>query len=173
MPEIKRNTHYDTFGFATRTPASRFKSLGTFLDSFKCTMVRTAIRIIYAEQEGPVGQDKYAGVTWHKDEPMTANLRINIPLVTHPDYVLEQEGFDPIHLEAGHAYSWDTNTMHRAYAKTRTAPPRIHLMLGFSPWWHYNENFKVWSTNKFAGVKHPLDMLADGDIIEGIKLVNS
>jgi hypothetical protein len=173
MPSVKRNTHYDTFGFATRTPASRFKSLGTFLDSFKCTMVRTAIRIIYAEQEGPVGDDKYAGVTWHKDEPMTTNLRINIPLVTHPDYVLEQEGYNPLHLEAGHAYSWDTNTLHRAYARTRTAPPRIHLMLGISPWWHYNENFKVWNTNKFAGVKHPLDMLVDGDIIEGIKLISS
>ena len=37
---------------------------------------------------------------------------------------------------------------------------------------YYNENFKIWSTNKFAGVKHPLDMLADGDIIEGLKLVN-
>lgn len=171
MPEIKRNTHYDTFGFATRTPASQFKSLGTFLDSFKCTMVRTAIRIIYAEQEGPVGDDKYAGVTWHKDEPMTANLRMNIPLVTHPDYVLEQEGYDPLHLEPGYGYSWDTNTLHRAYAKTRTAPPRIHLMLGFSPWWSYNENFKVWNSNKFSGVKHPLDMLVDGDIIEGLKLI--
>lgn len=171
MPDIKRDTHYDTFGFATRTPASRFKSLGTFLDSFKCTMVRTAIRIIYAEQEGPVGDDKYAGVTWHKDEPMTTNLRMNIPLVTHPDYVLEQEGYDPLHLEAGYGYSWDTNTLHRAYAKTRTAPPRIHLMLGFSPWWEYNEKFKVWRTNKFAGVKHPLDMLVDGDIIEGLRLV--
>ena len=171
MPTIKRNTHYDTFGFATRTPASYHKTLGTFLDSFKCTMVRTAIRIIYAEQEGPVGDDKYAGVTWHKDEPMTTNLRINIPLITHPDYVLEQEGSDPLHLEAGHAYSWDTNTLHRAYAKTRTAPPRIHLMLGISPWWHYNEANKVWSTNKFAGAKHPMDMLVDGDIIEGLKLI--
>jgi hypothetical protein len=45
-------------------------------------------------------------------------------------------------------------------------------MLGFSPWWHYNENFKVWSSTKFAGVKHPLDMLYDGDIIEGLRLVN-
>ena len=172
MPTIKRNTHYDTFGFATRTPASYHKSLGTFLDSFKCTMVRTALRIIYAEQEGPVGDDKYAGVTWHKDEAMTTNLRINIPIVTHPDYLLEQEGSDPVHIEAGYAYSWDTNTMHRAYAKSRTAPPRIHLMLGFSCWWDFNEETKSWSTNEFAGKKHPVDMLVDGDIINGIKLLN-
>lgn len=171
-PTIVKNSHYDTYGFSHRTPASKHKSLGIFLDNFKRSMVRTAVRIIYAENEGPVGDDKYAGVTWHKDEPMPVNLRINIPLVTHPDYVLEQEGFDPVHLEAGYAYSWDTMTLHRAYAKTRTAPPRIHLMLGFSCWWDYDETANTWSTNEFSGKKHPMDMLVDGDIIPGIKLLS-
>lgn len=172
MPLIKKNSHYDTMGFVYRTPASHFKSLGRFLDSFPRTMVRTALRIIYAENEGPVGDNKYAGVTWHKDEAMTTNLRINIPIVTHPDYVLEQEGSYPLHLEAGYGYSWDTNVSHRAYARTRTAPPRIHLMLGFSCWWDFNEQNGSWSTNEFAGKKHPMDMLYDGDIIPGIKFKN-
>jgi hypothetical protein len=171
-PQIIKNTHYDTYGFSHRTPASKHKSLGTFLDTFKRPMVRTALRIIYAENEGPVGDDKYAGIMWHQDEPMPVNLRVNIPLVTHPDYVLEQEGFDPVHLEPGYAYSWDTRTMHRAYAKTRTAPPRIHLMLGFSCWWDYDETTNTWSTNKFAGKKHPMDMLVDGDVIPGLKLLS-
>jgi hypothetical protein len=172
MPLIKKNSHYDTLGFVYRTPASRFKSLGKFLDSFPRTMVRTALRIIYAENEGPVGDGKYAGVTWHKDEAMTTNLRINIPIVTHTDYVLEQEGSYPIHLEAGYGYSWDTNVSHRAYARTRTAPPRIHLMLGFSCWWDFDEESGSWSTNEFAGKKHPMDMLYEGDILPGIKFRN-
>lgn len=171
-PVLQKNTHYDSYGFATRTPASKHKALGTFLDSMKRTMVRSAIRIIYAENEGPVGDDKYAGVTWHQDEPMGVNLRVNIPLVTHPDYVLEQEGFEPVNLEAGYAYSWDTRTMHRAYAKTRTAPPRIHLMLGFSSWWDYNEETNTWATNEFSGKKNPMDMLVDGDVIPGLKLLS-
>jgi hypothetical protein len=170
-PTIQKNSHFDSYGFANRTPASRHKSLGTFLDMFDRTMVRTAIRIIYAENEGPVGDDKYAGVTWHKDEPMPVNLRINIPLVTHPDYVLEQEGSPPVNLEAGYAYSWDTEIMHRAYAKTRTAPPRIHLMLGFSCWWDFDETTGIWKTNEFSGKKHPMDMLVDGQVIPGIKLI--
>jgi hypothetical protein len=62
--------------------------------------------------------------------------------------------------------------MHRAYAKTRTAPPRIHLMLGFSCWWDFDEKTNSWSTNEFAGKKHPVDMLVDGDIISGLKLLN-
>ncbi len=171
MPLNKKNSHFDTLGFVYRTPASQYKSLGTFLNSFKRTMVRTAIRIIYSEQEGPVGDGKYAGVTWHKDEAMACNLRINIPIVTHPDYVLEQEGGEPRHLEAGYGYSWDTNTSHRAYALTRTAPPRIHIMLGFSCWWDFDEKKGTWTSNKFAGKKHPMDMLFDGDIIEGINFL--
>lgn len=173
MPLNKKNSHFDTLGFVYRTPASRHKSLGTFLDSFKRTMVRTAIRIIYAEQEGPVGEGRYAGVTWHKDEAMTCNLRINIPIITHPDYVLEQEGCEPKHLKAGYGYSWNTNISHRAYALTRTAPPRIHIMLGFSCWWDFDEEKGTWTSNEFAGKKHPLDMLYDGDIIEGIKFLKS
>lgn len=171
MPLNKKNSHFDTMGFVYRTPASHYKSLGTFLNSFKRTMVRTAIRIIYAEHEGPVGEGKYAGVTWHKDEAMTCNLRINIPVITHPDYVLEQEGSDPRHLEAGYGYSWNTNISHRAYALTKTAPPRIHIMLGFSCWWDFDEENGSWKSNEFAGKKHPLDMLYDGDIIEGIKFL--
>jgi hypothetical protein len=171
MPLNKKNSHFDTLGLVYRTPASQYKSLGTFLNSFKRTMVRTAIRIIYSEHEGPVGDDRYAGVTWHKDEAMTCNLRINIPIVTHPDYVLEQQGSDPRHLEAGYGYSWDTNTSHRAYALTRTAPPRIHIMLGFSCWWDFDEKKSTWTSNKFAGKKHPMDMLFDGDVIEGINFI--
>lgn len=171
MPLNKKNSHFDTLGLVYRTPASQYKSLGTFLNSFKRTMVRTAIRIIYSEHEGPVGDDKYAGVTWHKDEAMTCNLRINIPIITHPDYVLEQADIEPRHLEAGYGYSWDTNTSHRAYALTRTAPPRIHLMLGFSCWWDFDEGSGSWTSNEFAGKKHPMDMLFDGDVIEGINFI--
>lgn len=167
----KRNSHYDTYGLSYRTPASKHGYLGTFLDSCKRTMVRSAVRIIYAEHEGPVGTDKYAGVTWHKDESMFENLRVNIPLVTDPIFELEQEGYPPHHLEAGYAYSWDTNILHRAYAKERAPKHRIHLMLGFSCWWDFNEETGDWSQNEFFGKKHPMDMLVDGDVIPGLQLV--
>lgn len=173
MAHSKKNTHYDTYGFSTKTPASKHAYLGTFLDSCKRTMVRSAVRIIYADQVGQVDDEKLAGVRWHKDEPFFENLRINIPLQTSPIFVLEQEGQLPVHLEAGYAYTWDTNTLHRAYATSRTVEPtqRIHLMLGFSCWWDYNEETKVWSQNEFFGKKHPLDMLVAGDVIPGLQLV--
>ena len=134
-------------------------------------MVRSAVRIIYADQEGQVGDEKLAGVRWHKDESMFENLRVNIPLLTDPIFELEQEGYPPTHLEAGYAYSWDTHIMHRAYAKERLPKQRIHLMLGFSCWWDFNEETGNWTQNEFFGKKHPKDMLIDGDVIPNLQLL--
>lgn len=167
-----KNSYYDTYGLAYRTPASRYRYLGTFLDRCQRTMVRSAVRIIYAENEGPVrpGEGRYAGVTWHTDEPMFENLRVNIPLVTDPIFVLEQQGHAPVHLEAGYAYSWDTNIRHRAYATKKEHKHRIHLMLGFSCWWDFDENTATWTQNEYFGKMHPKDMLASGLVISGVAL---
>jgi len=167
----KRNSHYDTYALSYRTPASKYGHLGKFLDTCKRTMVRSAVRIIYAEQEGPVGDDNYAGVTWHRDESMFENLRVNIPLYTDPIFLLEQQGHAPEHLEVGYAYSWDTHVLHRAYATQKVPKLRIHLMLGFSCWWDFDEQSGNWTQNEFFGKKHPKDMLIDGDVIPGLELI--
>lgn len=167
----KRNSHYDTYGLSYRTPASKHGYLGSFLDSCKRTLIRSAVRIIYADQEGQVGDEKLAGVRWHKDESMFENLRVNIPLLTDPIFVLEQEGYPETHLETGYAYSWDTHIMHCAYAKERVNKCRIHLMLGFSCWWDFDEATGVWTQNEFFGKKHPKDMLISGDVIPHLQLV--
>lgn len=168
----RKNTHYDTYGMCYRTPASRSGALGVFLDTFKRNMVRSAVRVIYADQVGQVGDNQLAGVRWHRDEPFFENLRVNIPLLTNPLFVLEQEGQASSNLQAGYAYTWDTNILHRAYATARTVEPmqRIHLMLGFSCWWDFDEQTRTWSQNEFFNKKHPLDMLVDGDVIPGLQL---
>jgi hypothetical protein len=165
------NSHYDTYALSYRTPASQFEYLGKFLDSCKRTMIRSAVRIIYADRPGQVGDEKLAGVRWHRDESMFENLRVNIPLVTDPIFVLEQQGYPPEHLEAGYAYSWDTDLLHCAYAKEHAPKHRIHLMLGFSCWWDFDEKSGVWTQNEFFGQKHPKDMLVDGDVIPGLQLI--
>jgi hypothetical protein len=178
----RKNTHYDTYSMAFRTPGSRYGYLGTFLDSIKRSLVRSSIRIISSEAEGqpmgPLGQEtsvKRAGTAWHVDETMFENLRINIAIDTHPIFVLEQKSEEGVlkHLEAPYAYSWDTGIPHRAYASIRTEQPirRTHIMLGIAPWWDFNETTQVWTQNEFFGVKHPWDMLVDGDIISGARLI--
>jgi hypothetical protein len=174
------NSHYDTYSMGYRTEGSRYGYLGTFLDSIKRTLVRTSVRIINSgtnqgnvkiEQQG----QQLAGVGWHTDEQIFVNLRINIPILTNENFVLEQQfrKGQLFHLEAPYAYSWDTGEPHRAYAKIVTPEPfyRTHIMLGIAPWWDFDEETHTWTKNEFHGRKHPLDMLVDGDVIPGFKLI--
>ena len=107
------------------------------------------------------------------DESIFENLRINIPVETHPIFVLEQKGYPPQHLQANYAYSWNTSLLHRAYCTEKTEAPlyRTHIMLGFSCWWDFDEATETWTQNEFFGKKHPWDMLNDGEVIPGLKLV--
>lgn len=178
----RKNTHYDTYSMAFRTEGSRYGYLGTFLDSLKRSMVRSSIRIISSEATGQAmgatgteASVKLPGVAWHTDEPMFENLRINIAIKTDPMFVLEQKTDEGkrIHLEAPYAYSWDTGIPHRAFCTQRTVEPirRTHIMLGIAPWWDFDEATQTWTQNEFFGKKHPWDMLCDGDIIAGAKLI--
>ena len=175
----KLNTHYDTFSMCYRTPASKHGYLGDFCNTFKRSMVRSSIRVINAAATGHnMGKDindkkMRAGVAWHTDESIFENLRINIPVETHPIFVLEQKGYPPQHLQANYAYSWNTSLLHRAYCTEKTEAPlyRTHIMLGFSCWWDFDEATETWTQNEFFGKKHPWDMLNDGEVIPGLKLV--
>jgi hypothetical protein len=40
-------------------------------------MIRSAVRIIYADRPGQVGEEKLAGVRWHRDESMFENEEIS------------------------------------------------------------------------------------------------
>ncbi len=172
----KKNTHYDTYSMCYRTPGSKHGYLGKFVDSFKRTMVRSSIRTIDASSrdgQTRVNGEQLAGVSWHTDESMFENLRINIPVVTDPIFVLEQQGSEPVHLQAGYAYTWDTGLLHRAYTTQITDQPvlRTHIMLGFSCWWDFDERTDTWRQNEFFGRKHPQDMLVDGDVIPNLQLI--
>lgn len=179
---VRKNTHYDTYSMAFRTEGSKYGYLGTFLDNLKRSMVRSSIRIICShgstQAMGKTGQERLVqrpGVAWHTDEMMFNNLRINIPIKTSKEFVLEQQHKEGqlVHLEAPYAYSWDTGIPHRAYCAERPAEPfyRTHIMLGIAPWFDFDEENETWTQNEFFGKKHPWDMLCDGDIIPGAKLV--
>jgi hypothetical protein len=163
---IIKNSYYDSYGFNTPTLASQHKSLGRFMDRSKRTRIRSRLAVIDARHH----VDPYKTRTgWHRDEPIFENLRINIPIVTNQNYLFEIENHPPIHLGLGMAYSWDTDVPHRVFNQAKEESERIHLVLGFSPWWDYIPEEKAWVQNEFYGVKHPFDMLVDGDIFSGLR----
>lgn len=165
---VLKNSYFDGLAFNVPTPASEYKSIGQFMSRSKRTRIRSRLSIIRGDTA--YSAESAANGGWHRDELVFENLRINIPILTNQDYLFEIEGRPAQHLPVGYAYSWDTNVSHRVFAAAPSTHPRIHFVLGFSPWWDYDPVEQSWTQNEFYGRKHPFDMLTDGDIFEGLCL---
>ncbi len=165
-----RHSYFDTYGFRRRTPASRHGYLGEFLDRFARPLVRSRIGVIPGEAVDPDDAVYRETEGWHRDEPVFENLRLNVPLETDDIFVFEMEGEPPRHLSVGRAYSWDTHRPHRVLCRGRTRTTRIHLVLGFAPWFDYAPALDAWRPNSYFGRMHPFDMLAEGLIGPHVRL---
>lgn len=168
--ERLKHSYFDTYGFRRRTPASKIGYLGEFIDSFRLPIIRSRVGILQSESNESAEEQGPGNEGWHRDEPVFENLRINVPLQTDSNYLFEMEGSEPYHLEVGKAYTWDTNRPHRVFAKSPSKTVRIHLVLGFSPWFDYSAENDEWYPNQFFGKIHPLDMVAEGLLSDHIRL---
>jgi hypothetical protein len=156
--EIK-DTYYDTYSFRMIPPIIH-EHLGTLIDKFKFPILRS--RVAFFNPHIPsIKKD------WHIDESPTQLLRINIPLQTSEEHVLDIDGEDEYgnrftllnkHLEVGKAYVWNTRIPHRVYINSiaRTKLPRIHIVLGLSPWIDYDPTDDSFSQSSTYGmsIKH-------------------
>jgi hypothetical protein len=165
--KVFKNSYFDTYGFRFRTPFANTGYLKEVIDAFNLTMVRSRISTVHAIYHNPQKIDK----KWHKDERVFENIRINIPVTSAPEFVFELDGHDPIHLEVGKMYSWDTHIAHGVYETRSSKNSRTHIVLGFSPWWSYNPEEDYWFKNEFYG-KHPFDMYYDGDICKHLQMTD-
>lgn len=166
----QKNTYYDIYGFNIFTTASQQGYLGSFLERGLRTRVRSRVGILEGEYVIDVSNNE-RGSGWHKDEPIFENFRVNIPITTNENFLLQLENKPPIKLDLGYAYSWDTRKLHRVFNTKKSNFRRINLVLGFSPWWDYLTEERAWIKNKFYGEKHPFDMLIDGDIFSDLEFL--
>lgn len=166
LKERVKDEHRDTLGFNIRTKASQHKSIGTLLKKVKRTLVKSRISTIYGNT--PImGTDR----PFHRDANVFIGTRVNIPIVTDKPYVFDLKTLpEPIHLKLGHAYSWDTSTLHRVISMRPCNNPRTHIVINVSPWWDWNEKEECWQTNQFYGQMHPIEMVVAGHIMDGISL---
>ena len=164
-----KNTYFDTYGFRVPTPAAGIGALGEFLSSCRLSPVRSRLSALVGAQAGAAGF--HSG--WHRDESVFENLRINVPLFSHRNYRLqiERERDHPDagsttmsehFLAPGKAYTFDTHRPHRVYGRAPCAVDRIHLVLGFSPWFRYDRKADSWAPNEFYGRVHPFDIVRSG-----------
>ena len=163
--ETIRNTYFDSYSFRLYSPCVTESKLYDFIKDFKRTPIRSRLATIKSEYVPEEIRPKYG---WHKDEPVFENLRINIPITTDNTYMFQLAKQEPVHLDIGNMYSWDTHLPHRVFPTTNEQKTRTHLVLGFSPWFDYNAEDDSFTSNEFYGKMHPIDMLIQGHVHEKI-----
>jgi hypothetical protein len=166
-----KDSYFDTYGFRLRTPAAKRGALGRFLSECRLSLVRSRLSVLRGDHGGECAFE----YGWHRDEPVFENLRINIPLFSHRSFRLQLEHerdkpdersptMSEHYLAPGKAYTFDTNRPHRVYPKSPSKADRLHLVLGFSPWFRYDAKADAWEPNEHYGKTHPFDILRGGGL---------
>ena len=148
-----RNTYYDTYAFRKRLNIVE-AHLSNLFSHFSCPLLRS--RAAFLKLNKVVNKKE----GWHVDEPPTHMFRINIPLQTSEEHVLEINGSDEYgnalvmtkHLEVGKVYMWNTRIPHRVTVTKPCVTERIHLVLGFGTWVNYNTDNDTFSKSHLYGL---------------------
>jgi len=152
-----KNSYYDSYAFRKIHPLIK-NNLGYLLEKFRFSLVRSRVAYYYGNRTAPNYNN-----TWHIDEFPCDVLRINIPIQTSKEHVIDIKGKDEFeneyilenfHLETEKLYIWNTRIPHRIRINnwSVTKKPRISIVLGFSPWFDYIEEEDVFVKNEFWGV---------------------
>jgi hypothetical protein len=74
------------------------------------------------------------------------------------------------YLAPGKAYTFDTHRPHRVFPRERSDIDRVHLVLGFAPWFRYDRGADAWEPNEFYGRVHPFDIVRSGALHPALTL---
>lgn len=173
----RRNSYWDAWGFNTVHPVIA-RHFAPLFERFALTPIRSRAAVIRCSEREQITSPEFM---WHLDESPFCNLRMNIPLFTAPEYLMEIDSEHRHasvpqrvagqgvrwrgHLAAGRCYSWDTQLAHRVFAQGAPQVDRVHLVLGFSPWFDWNAHTRCWESNAHYGHEHPLDLVARGAVL--------
>lgn len=168
----QKNTYADTYSYFKRTPLSHRGEIKNLLDSFERTLIRSRISII----KSGLSESTDLKYLWHKDESIFLNLRINIPIQSNENYVIQMiddqradAEIIEFELKTGKAFIYDTQKLHRPLCKNLNATDRINMICGVSPWFDYHNEQNAWISNEYYGEMHPFDMFMQGKISKLIK----
>lgn len=166
----RKNTYYDTYGFR-HVHDLIYQPLQNLFNKVNGAILRSRVAYFYSANT-PIPN----ALGWHKDEPQYHMLRLVIPVKTSPNYVLQIHGPDDEgkmfhmerHLETGKAFIWNNRIAHRVTGLKQCPEddPRIHIIVGFSPWLNYDKKRDCFVHNENHGRKI-LDIINSKNFIRG------
>lgn len=155
--DSKKNSYYDSYAFRKITPLVK-KNISSILNRLSMPLLRSRVawHFAYLKQK-----ENIEG--WHIDELPYHILRVNIPLQTSEEHVIDIVGEDDYgnsldirnkHLEIGKAYIWNTRIPHCVSVNKlcKNPKPRIHIVLGLCPWFDYDSEEDSFVQNNMHGM---------------------
>jgi hypothetical protein len=158
-----KGDYLDSLGFRGLLPEVIGKRhLKSLFDSFKVPVVRSTARTLngslcFKTLPGDGGL--------HTDDSPFEVMRINICLSSNGDFGLQYLDHEPTFSMPGENLVINTDVPHRSYIKSNSEYLRTHLIIGVTPWLHYDAQDDTWSLNEYFGKIHPYDMVKQGLII--------
>jgi hypothetical protein len=141
------HTYSDSLAFNRLTPAATTGYLGEILNSLKRTIARSRLVELKSTSK--------AELHWHTDENIFLCTRINIPIFSNVEQLLRtpQMGYE---MRPGKYYCWNSGQPHKV--EIQGVGSRTNLVLGISPWFDYDQQTEIWSSNEYYGTLHPQEM---------------
>jgi hypothetical protein len=111
---------------------------------------------------------------WHNDASIFFNLRVNIPIVSNSNFIIQV--LDPdnqkngvlniqeIVLEENKCIAYQTENIHRPFCKKANETTRINIIITIFPWLAFDVEKRFYYPNKYFGKIHPFDLLKDGKL---------
>lgn len=162
LPQASRADYLDILGFRKLCPAVADKhEFMKLLAGFTVPVVRGTIRVIDGAKAFST-QSNTAGM--HVDADPSKAMRINLSVQTSDDFGLQYEGYPPLFTTSGAHRIVCTDFKHRAWVRKQCNFQRIHVVFDVLPWLKYDAGRDAYSLNEFFDMKHPYDMVADGDV---------
>lgn len=157
--EFVKGGYMDGLQFNSMTPkVMSIPSLAQYFKGFKVPVVRSTVRTIDCGNAPLVTPDG----GFHTDGNPFQYLRINVCLTAVMGAGLQYIGEPPFYMVPGENRVIMSHIPHRAYILDNYPGYRTHAVIDVVPWFSFDGD--TWVPNEFFGVKHPFDMVNDGDI---------
>lgn len=136
-----KDSYYDTYGFTHRMPIIQ-EEFGSIFDNIYGAIMRSRVSYLYSSHF----KFNNPKQNWHIDEYAWQMIRLIIPVKTSDNFIIRIHGDDALgnHLknvefcpELGKAYMWNNRIPHQMAPLEVRDDPRIYVIIGFSPWFNY------------------------------------
>jgi hypothetical protein len=150
----------DHLAFVHRSEVGRFLDIESLLDQFTLTVGSGRLTVLVP----PNPRDKPL-VHPHRDTSVFEEIRLDICLSVSPGVALSIDGVDDLKFNLGECLWMNCSGYeHTLVNRNSWLGSRCSVHFSVWPWIEFDHLSRTYRPNRFYGLKHPIQMILDGDL---------